>query len=427
MAVIDITSPPFDERLEQSVLGACLMTTAAARAVVEIGVRPEMFYRDKHRRLMTAVCELLQAGGGIDLVTVAAHLDADDTLRHEMNGVAACVPAIGAIRTHAQQFMRIAELRRLLIGSYNLQTAIHDRDDTRIADALHELVVEVPEDRRRSYDPEQAAAAMIESFGAKPVERFPWPYQRLNELSGGGARRGHVTVITGATSFGKSVIVDECLESMAGPGRRVQLYLNEMTVPERMERVAARRASVELDVIQQAAAGLRTFTPDQERRVVTGIADQPIGFTECDGWTAEQICTHARRRQFDVVAFDIVNRLPFSNTNRLRDMEEASNQFDRLAKSGCHVILAAHINRERVKQTGKFPKPTLSDLRDNAGFANDPDNVIGLWREQDDETYDPLPAGLIRFLKCRGGKRGGCEVTFQGEFQRFRPTLQVAA
>jgi replicative DNA helicase len=84
--------------------------------------------------------------------------------------------------------------------------------------------------------PHDIADRLINNLqGSDPV-RWPWPLHRLNHLSGGGARRGQMTFIGGASSHGKSAFVDCALQSMA------QRRREHRPVPERDDRRGTRRA-----------------------------------------------------------------------------------------------------------------------------------------------------------------------------------------
>ena len=66
-------TPPWSQEAEQAVLGAMLIDQDAALRAVEL-LRPEMFYREAHRRLFRAMAALTDARIVLDHVTLRDEL-----------------------------------------------------------------------------------------------------------------------------------------------------------------------------------------------------------------------------------------------------------------------------------------------------------------------------------------------------------------
>ena len=343
-----------------------------------------------------------------------------------LDALTARVPSAGALRHTCDEIAKLAMWRRRHKATAALQHAatVAEPDGW---DEAERMLHEADQPRRRAgwTEPHAVAERLIDSLdGGDPV-RWPWPLRRLNQLAGGGARRGQMTFIGGASSHGKSAFVDCTLQTMGRAGARVGLFLNEMTVEERAERIAANVAKVRYSKIQQASAGLAKLTADESRAIVQAMADQPVGMVQCAGWPVEQIVREARRRHLDVMCLDIVQKLPFQpGLKRVQVLEDAVQRLDALAKdTGCHVILVGQINRERAN--GTFPVPGLADIKDCAELGNGPDNVLFVWREQDTQTLDPLDTGVIRMAKYRGAQLETIPATFVGDYQRWDERLLV--
>ena len=69
------TAPPHSIEAEQSVLGAILLSDRTLYAlVIEEGLQPEDFYRERHREIYESMLELSRRGEPIDVLTVTEHL-----------------------------------------------------------------------------------------------------------------------------------------------------------------------------------------------------------------------------------------------------------------------------------------------------------------------------------------------------------------
>lgn len=414
----DLSPPPHNLDAEMSVLGAVLISSRVLGPVLDEGLHAEHFYRDRHRDIFTAMLTLHDAGRNIDELTLCEHLRHAGRL-DEIGGQAAvstlagCTPVV----THAREYARIvvneALWRRRLQGAYQMEAAVQGRDEDAFERA-HGIVAARSDTQQRTSTPHELAQELWDYLADPDVETFPWPFSRLNDLTLGGMRRGQVTVVIGSTGHGKSTLIDQTLAGIA-TRRRVHLFINEMTKLERTMRIASGMARVDMGRL-----ALKQLNHDENTRVVHAMSRMPFGITDCSGWTAAEISREIVHRGYDVAAVDIVNQLPEAADRQ--DLENASRIFNRLAKpshGNCHVLLAAHLNRNRANQGPVVPFPTLADIKETGALAADADNVLAVWRDQDPDTGDPLSAATIRFPKVRFGRRGGLEANFDGPTVQF--------
>src|SRR5256712_11795281 len=100
--------PPQTLDAEQSVLGSMLLDRDAIARVVEL-VRPEVFYRDAHRRIYETVVELFERGEPVDLITVTDRLR-DKGQLDDVGGAAYVSVLLNSVPTAAdlEYYARIA-------------------------------------------------------------------------------------------------------------------------------------------------------------------------------------------------------------------------------------------------------------------------------------------------------------------------------
>ena len=119
-------APPHNLDAEQSVLGAILLSDRSLYAlVIEEGLRPEDFYRERHATIYEAMLALYNESEPVDVLTVTDRLRQMGMLEgvggqasiDELTGV---VPAAGHARRYAQIVRENALLRRLLRTSLSL-------------------------------------------------------------------------------------------------------------------------------------------------------------------------------------------------------------------------------------------------------------------------------------------------------------------
>jgi replicative DNA helicase len=412
---------------ERALAGAALLAPALADAILDT-IKPDRLLDTASRTVLAAVADLRAAGHDPDVAAVAERCRLAGTLEdvggiQGIDSLTAHAPAVGAIRSVIASVSELIRWRERLAATFEAQVAIQGRDGDDW-DAALRRIEETEIDSRAGggwHSPTDVGLQLLDALEAKDRVRYPWPFHTLNNLSGGGARRGQLTGVFGPVSHGKSVVVDMALHSMGEGGANVALFVNEMTVDERAERLAARLARVQFSRIQQATSGLLQLSADEGQAIIKAMASQPVAMVGAADWSARDITREARRRRLDVVAIDIVQGLPHeSGRKRNETLEAAVQHLDAFAKdTGCHVILVGHINRSRVGADGTWPLPGLGDVRDCAELVNRPDNVLFVWRAQDPETLNPTDDGLLRVAKYRGARLTAFPISLRGEYQLF--------
>ncbi len=129
-----VMTPPHNLDAEQSVLGAILLSDRSLYAlVIEEGLRPEDFYRERHGTVYEAMLALYNESEPVDVLTVTDRLRQMGKLEEvggaatvdELTGV---VPAAGHARRYAQIVRENALLRRLLKSTYEIQESVLGHD-----------------------------------------------------------------------------------------------------------------------------------------------------------------------------------------------------------------------------------------------------------------------------------------------------------
>src|SRR3954449_11089593 len=131
-----LSAPPHNLEAEMSVLGAILISDRTLYAlVIEEGLKPEDFYRDRHKAIYESMLALYHESEPIDGVTVSDHLKQRGVLddlggRSAIDALAAAPPSVSGARRYARIVRENSLLRRLLSTTYRIQTEVGDRSFT---------------------------------------------------------------------------------------------------------------------------------------------------------------------------------------------------------------------------------------------------------------------------------------------------------
>ncbi len=210
-------APPHSIEAEQSVLGAMLLSDRTHYAfVIEEGLKPEDFYRERHREVYESMLALFTAGESIDVLTVTEHLRSRGRLdaaggQAEIDALTAAVPAVGNLRQYAQIVRERALLRRLLTASYAIQASVHGHEapPREIVERAERAVLEVAHDDRTKDFRKVGEVLHVEihkwqelSAEGRSLTGTPSGFADLDNITGG-FQPGNLIIIAARPAMGK--------------------------------------------------------------------------------------------------------------------------------------------------------------------------------------------------------------------------------
>ena len=261
-------APPHSIEAEQSVLGAMLLSDRTHYAfVIEEGLKPADFYRERHREVFESMLDLFTQGESIDVLTVTEHLRSRGRLevaggQAEIDALTAAVPAVGNLRQYAQIVRERALLRRLLAASYEIQASVHGHEapPREIVERAERAVLEVAHDDRQKDFRKVGEVLHAEirkwqelSAEGRSLTGTPSGFADLDSITGG-FQPGNLIIIAARPSMGKSALVTNIAENVAlnkEIAKPVALFSLEMSEAELAQRFIASQASIKGDDLRK--------------------------------------------------------------------------------------------------------------------------------------------------------------------------------
>lgn len=148
--------PPHDTTIEAHLLGAALITEAAAQTVA--GLDPTVFYKPAHTTIAETISDLAARGWPTDVGTVGAHLHQQGQLEHiggypALNELMAETPATRSAEHWAQLLEEYAAKRRLLALAAESVEAIYRGVSTAgLIEAMHQTALQVDQAATSSWE-----------------------------------------------------------------------------------------------------------------------------------------------------------------------------------------------------------------------------------------------------------------------------------
>jgi len=436
-----VIAPPHNLSAEQSVLGAILLSDHALYAlVIEEGLRPEDFYRERHGAIYAAMLELYHESEPVDTLTVIDRLKALGKL-DDVGGPASIdeltglVPAAGHARRYAQIVREQALLRRLLASTYEIQESVlnHEAQPRELVEQAEKAMLEVARDDRRKDFRRIEDILHVEldklhalSRGGTSLTGTPSGFNDLDEITGG-FQAGNLIIIAARPAMGKSALVCNIAEKAAvDHNRAVALFSLEMAEAELAQRFVASQARIKGEELRKGRVAEERWS--KILKASDRLAKAPLWIDDSSDVGLLEIRAKARRLHTQCpggLGLIIVDYLQLMRTdsrydNRVTAIGELSRGLKVLARElGVPVIALSQLSRAVEQRSPK--KPLLSDLRESGNLEQDADLVMFIYRDdyyEKENSERPGEADLI-IAKHRNGATDDIVLTFQQEYPRF--------
>lgn len=430
--------PPHSQEAEESVLGAILLSDRTMYGlVIEEGLKPHDFYREKHQQIFAAMLALYDQSEPVDVLTVAEHLRTAGHLDHvggraAIDSLAASVPAAGNVRHYARIVREDALMRRLLTTTYEIQATVQDQvaPPREIVDRAERMVLEVAHDDRqkdfRSIEEvldEELDKLHRLSLEGTALTGTPSGFKDLDEMTGG-FQPGNLIILAARPSMGKSALVCNIAENAAiDHNAPVALFSLEMSEAELAQRFVASQARIKGDELRKGRVAAHKWPKILEAS--QRLARAPLFIDDSSDVGLLEIRAKARRLHqqhgLGLIVVDYLQLLRGDGRieNRVEQIGQMSRGLKILARElECPVIALSQLNRSVESRTDK--RPVLSDLRESGSIEQDADLVAFIYRDEyyDRESEREGEADII-ISKHRNGSIGDVVLTFQKEYPKF--------
>src|SRR3954471_9568917 len=433
-----LSAPPHHLEAEMSVLGALLISDRTLYAlVIEEGLKPEDFYRDRHKAIYQSMLDLYHENEPIDVVTVSDHLKRKGLLddiggRSSIDALAGAPPSVSGARRYAKIVRENALLRRLLTTTYSIQAEVGERryDPRDLVERAEKAMLEVAHDDSqadfreiRVILNEELQKMQLLSQQGTSLTGTPSGFKDLDEITGG-FQPGNLIIIAARPSMGKSALVTNMAENAAiDYNKPVALFSLEMSETELAQRFVASQARVKGEELRKGRVAEHRWAKIVEAS--QRLAQAPLFVDDSSDIGLLEIRAKARRlhqqHELGLIIVDYLQLMRPDHTieSRVQQVGEMSRGLKILARElDVPVIALSQLSRAVESRTDK--RPILSDLRESGQIEQDADLVAFIYRE---EYYDKESerAGIadIIIAKHRNGALGDVELTFAKEYPKF--------
>lgn len=404
--------PPHSERVERSVLAACLVDVGAAEAACT-ALRPDSFYRSAARDMFEALVALVGKGRAPDAALLEDEMRARGTFERAMgasywNQVIDSLPDVGQLDSQLdeledkrRQREMLDELRALGVGVANGE--IDSVEAAARLSAMSAAVLPNPSERA----PQEIADDLMHGPEVGTV-RIP---MGAIEQTLGPIFPGQKVIVAGYTSIGKTAFLVSLWIACLCRGVRVSYLSLEDSAEEIVARAMGASAWLTWGAIL-ARSWPREDAVAEAKRIRDWFARGLGTVSYLPGTTRAELGVAVRRavskHKAQIVIVDYVQAVADEGReSRNQQIGRVLGELSRAASGQAVLVVGSQLNRA---SQGADTEPSLIHLRDSGTLEQDARAVLLLsaaGEETKDEKGRPLLRPVtINVAKNKSGARG---------------------
>jgi replicative DNA helicase len=434
---------PTSVHAEMTILGAMLVEPVAIIDATML-LKTDDFALDSHRRIYSAMLQLVEFGHGVDIVTVTDYL----SKKKELDSVGG-LPYLASLseglprKLSIESYVRIVRdksLMRQLLSVCDMGMVEASDQSREALDVLNQVTSRLTEISEHAVTGgfSDIAAIVKDSFGSidalyeqgREVTGLATHYIEFDRMTSG-LQESELIIIAARPSMGKTAWAINIAENAAVRGGKVvAVFSLEMSKASLLRRMLASQALVNSKAIQTGM-----LMREDRAKLINGLEklmESKIFIDDTPGITLAEMRAKARRLkqqhgQLDLIVIDYLQLMTGSNSNakgfenRTQEVSAISRGLKALAKEMKVPVVALSQLSRASEQRGGDKKPLLSDLRESGSIEQDADVVCFIHREEyyDRENEDLKGKAEIIIAKQRNGPTGNIQLAYLADYTRF--------
>ena len=437
--------PPQAVDLEEAVLGAMMLEKDAVTAVIDI-LKPEVFYKEAHRRIFKAIYSLFSKSEPIDILTVTNELKSNGELEivggpYYITMLTTRIASAANVEYHARIIIQKHIQRELIkISSETIKEAYEDTTDVfNLLDKAEQNLFNISENSlRRNYEdmPSLVKQAIEDIENAKnsdsSMRGVPSGYTELDRITSGW-QKSDLIILAARPSMGKTAFALSIARNIAVDfNLPVAVFSLEMSSVQLVTRLISSESEISADKLKKGS--LADHEWHQLNSKLNNLVDAKIFIDDTPALTIFELRAKCRRlkQQHDIqmVFIDYLQLMTLGGNNkgnREQEISQISRSLKALAKElDIPVLALSQLSRQVETRPGQSKRPILSDLRESGAIEQDADLVLFIYRPEyykidtfeDDNTPTDGMAEII-IAKHRNGATGDIRLKFVKRFAKF--------
>lgn len=391
----------FNREIEMSVLGAILNDEMLFN---ELESYPfEIFYNSMNQEIYKIMKNVKLDSQTIDLITMSDYVvkGSKVTLSY-LSNVFASVVSTNFFQSHLNILIEYMHKRKI----FKAVTTIDYTAGTEvISNELGKLLNEILSVKDSGVKTNEYLFQYIENlYNPKESKGIKLGLRKIDDqiecVEG-----GQLITIAAYTGIGKSIVTCQIILNILKQNKKIALFSLEMTREQIINKLVSNGASINFGDIKH-----KKLTDSEKEKVVEYTAKflgskhlEIYEFVDDINMIVKKIKQEKLNNDIDIVFIDLINRVS-NRTEKTPNRAEFISSLTRRLKItagqlNIPIVITAQINRTVESRQDKAP--TLADIKESGGIAEDSDLVFGLYRDKklEDEKYraELMKKGLLNY------------------------------
>lgn len=370
-----------NKEIEKNIISACFQDN---NLIDEIEI--EWFYSSSHQEIIKGFKELRKKGQNIDLVIFAEYVSNKKmpVTLSEITDIATVLLSLTNVKQYIDKLKDLFIKRKIYLITNKLDYNTESND---MLDNLSKLCEELhSNDQNKENTREYLFTYIDELYKDNAESKIQTGLLKLdNDIVG--FLDGQLIIISAYTGIGKSIFTSQLILNMLKQNKKIDLFSLEMGRSEIINKLVSNGCDIEFNKIYK-----KELNDTEKEKITLYISDflstKHLEIYDSIGDIDNIISTIKRdklKNNIDIAFIDLINRVSnklVNPKNRAEYLGELTRRLKLLAlQLNIPIVITAQINR--VIEGRQDKRPTLADIKESGGIAEDSDLVLGLYRNRE--------------------------------------------
>ena len=352
----------------------------------------DLFFNEKHKLIFNTFKEMFKKDKEIDLILFISYLKEKNisVTITEITDIYNATFSLANIESYIDKLKELKVKRNILKFTTNINYNI---DSSEIIDNLQKVLEDNTTVKTNNISTKEYLFEFMEQLEQEKNTENEYIKTGLVSLDSKilGIKNKQLITISAYTGIGKSVLVNQLISNMLRRDKKVTLFTLEMGREEIINRLISTNTAIEYSKLYKKELS------DEEKIKITDFISylytKNLEIYEFMDNLKDIISTIKKEKMkgnTDIIFIDLINRInnPEADIkNRAEYLGGITRKLKLLAgKLDIPIVITAQINR--VVEGRQDKRPTLADIKESGGIAEDSDLVLGLYRDRELERRE---------------------------------------
>lgn len=409
----------YDEEIEKTVLYYLIFENE------QINANEEDFFLQKHKQMIKAIQELKSKKEEINILSIKNAIKGKDTEILKYIGIIAESKYGSSIEYAYKELKRLSKKRKLLKLSKEIKEDIEEEKE--IECYIEKKIKELNEINQEGTKEKNFLDIVCETsdiIDKKILQGDKYDYKYFTGIFDldkvtNGLHEEELTIVGARPGVGKTTFALQIAHKISSQGTAVAIVSLEMSETQIVQKLISKVANVDSNKLR---IGNLNIAEQEKIAIAEGKISTLPFFINTRIRSIQEIETYARRlknkNNLGLLIIDYIQLVKSKNKFNSREQEvaEISRNLKLLSlELKIPIIGLCQLNRNAART-----EPTLADLRESGAIEQDADNVIFIYKENENEENQLVENVVIDLQKQRAGGLTKVIVRFDKKVSEFR-------